>query len=619
MKADEIAQRLKEAREAYYNSETSLMSDGEFDGLEEQLRNLDAGHIYFSTVGTQASGEKIIHKIPMLSMGKAKTTGEAQKWVEKLKLDEKTSLLVEPKIDGLSATCLYSHGRLVHMATRGDGNIGQDVSHIAPYLKDVMEEISFTDQEVEIRGELYLPKNNIYDTGGRPLRNNCVGIINRKDDRSALHHVRFAAYQMVSPNPQVLPSTEHKKLQLLQQQGFHSVETQLIQSFEELELCYREYLDEKRDRWLYETDGLILMVNDCSLHEEIDSRWIVDHHHHYALALKPPSASAKTALVSVEWKVSRLGSLIPVAVFERIKLGGANIERASMHNGQFAKELQLLPGDTMVIERANDVIPYVRENLSRKDRKLEGFIHPLIPRSCPVCQSSLEEQGVHIKCSNLLCPERQIQQMLYWVRMSDMEQIAEGTLRQLYKANKIRKIQDLYNLKKDDFIGLEGFGEKKITNYLEQTTQSRSMTPQELISKLGIPLVQKKSLIKLGIESLQDFYDFQDDSYVIGQNILQWKSQSETMDLLEQLLSVIQLKEQTAISKGEICMTGKGPMGRKEISQLLEEQGYTVVSSVTKETVLLLTDNPLGNSTKLQKAKKYDVTISSYDSFLKNP
>jgi len=617
MNEDAIALQLSEAREAYYNSETPLMTDAEFDAMEEELRRLNPAHSYFSTVGISSSGKKISHSIPMLSMGKAKTVEDVSKWQEKLKLPENTSWIIEPKIDGLSATCLYRKGKLIHVASRGDGQEGQDISHIAPYLKDIPPEIHFSNEELEIRGELYLPKNSSYDTQGKPLRNNCVGLINRKEDRADLHHVRFASYQMVAHDNSILPATEEEKIKLLEQEGFHTIEYSLLNNKTEMKEVYSHYLEKDRDRWLYETDGLIVMLNQCSLHEEIDSRWVVDHHHHYAIALKPPAASRETKLINVEWQISRLGSLIPVAQFEPVQLGGAQLERATLHNFQFAKDLQLIPGDTLIIERANDVIPYVRGNKSSRDREIKGFIHPLIPRSCPSCSSELVEEGVHLKCSNNQCPERKVQSILYWVRMSGMEQIAEATIRQLILRQRISGIGDIYRLKAEDFEALEGFGEKKINNFLAQTEQSRHLNAQDFISKLGIPLVQKKSLKKLNINSLEDFLGFNDDTYAIGRNIIQWKSVPENRQLVDELVNVLQISRKEDLQEAvEICMTGKGPMGRKELTNLLEDKGFLISSSVTQSTRLLLTDNPEGNSSKLQKARKQGTPIRSYEDFL---
>ncbi|MBN2628844.1 MAG: hypothetical protein JXA95_19425 [Spirochaetales bacterium] len=618
MTVKEIVRQLEEARNAYYNEETPLMSDAAFDELEELLRSLDPQNSYFGSVGIGgSSGEagKIVHPHPMLSMGKAKTAAEVLKWMDRLALGEDTVYCEQPKIDGLGATCRYREGRLLYTATRGDGKIGQDISHIAAYVKDIPETIAFTREDVEIRGELYLPKDTTYDTKGKPLRNNCVGLINRKEDRGDLKHVRFVCYQIVSDRAE-LPGRESEKIALLNGAGFNTVEYHRVTS-DGVDTLYEKYLEEDRDRWLYETDGLILTVDDNTLHEGIDSRWVVDHHHHYAIALKPPAAGKETTLKTVEWQISRQGNLIPVAQFAPIELGGATLERASLHNAQFVREMMLIPGDRLLIERANDVIPYVRMNHSREGRSRESFIDPLIPRRCPVCSSPLEDRGVQLHCTNRECPERRIQSILYWVRQSDMEQVAEGTIRQLYKEKRVRGIKDLYTLGEKDFEGLEGFGEKKTSNFLNQAAEKRSMTATELIGKLGIPLIQQKALRKLGIQSLEDFWNFSDETYIIGQNLMAWRDDRENREFLEELLGVITVEESSPDETlGEVCMTGKGPLGRKELTELAEAKGYTVGSSVTRATVMLVCEDPEGNSSKLQKARKSGIPIVSYEEFL---
>jgi DNA ligase (NAD+) len=617
MTLNEIVTQLEDARQAYYNEGTSLMSDAAFDELEDLLRSMDPQNAYFSTVGidSEEKNGKISHTIPMLSMGKAKIAGDVHKWMDKLDLNEETIYCLQPKIDGLSATCRYRDGKLIYTATRGDGSVGQDISHIAAFMTDIPQNISFTKSDVEIRGELYLPKDTVYDTKGKPLRNNCVGLINRKEARDDLKYVRFVCYQIVSADPSVVPDKESEKISLLEKEGFHTVEYHLV-NYGDVESVYESYLETDRDRWLYETDGLILTINDNTLHQEIDNRWVVSHHHHYAIALKPPAAGKETTLVGVEWQISRQGNLIPVAQFLPIELGGAKLERASLHNAQFVRDLMLRPEDKMIIERANDVIPYVRANLSNQDRNRESHIDLLIPKRCPICNTLVEDRGVHIHCPNKDCPERQIQAILYWVRQSDMEQIAEGTVRQLYKEMKVRSIRDLYTLKEEDFQGLEGFGEKKISNFLSQASSKKHMNALELIGKLGIPLVQQKALKKLGISTLEDFRNFQDDTYIIGQNIIAWRNDRENEEFLEELLQVIEIEVTREDSKGEICMTGKGPMGRKELAALAEEKGYTLGSSVTKTTVLLVCDDPEGTSSKLQKARNNGIPLVSYEDFI---
>lgn len=618
MDIKEIVDKLIKAREFYYNSENPIMTDAEFDSLEELLRDKDPGNLYFSSVGSapvdkEAKSGKIIHKIPMLSMGKAKEISQIEKWIKKLSLPEDQVFCMQPKIDGLSATCHYTNGKLQYVATRGDGTAGQDISHIAPYIDDIKDNISFSANELEIRGELYLPKDTAYDTKGKPLRNNCVGLINRKEGQSDLKFVRFVSYQ-ISDNS--CSSTEAGKIELLKKEGFHTVTFSRVGSIEEINDYYSHYIDHNRDAWLYETDGLIIAVDDNTIHEEIDSRWVVDHHHHYAIAFKPPAAYKETVLTDIEWQVSRQGNVVPVAIFKPVILGGATLERASLHNFSFVESLLLEKGDVLVIERANDVIPYVRANKSNHERDASSFISEIIPQWCPSCGKPLHQSGVHLKCANEECPEQLIQKIIYWVKEAEIEQVSIGTIRSLYQSGKIRNIRDIYNLKSEDFENLEGFGEKKITNFIEQVYKSKELTPVEFISRLGIPLVQKKALKKLNISSIGDFMSFSDDTYVIGQNIIEWKNNETNMRYLDELMSVVSLSE-TRIGNflGSVAMTGKGPAGRKELVSRLEEMGYEFSSTVTADTDILLCEDPRGGSSKLQKAEKLGVKLISYSDF----
>ena len=234
------------------------------------------------------------------------------------------------------------------------------------------------------------------------------------------------------------------------------------------------------------------MIDDNRLHDVIDQRWVVDHHHHYALAFKPPSEALRTPLKGVVWQVSRQGNLTPVALFETVNIGGARLERASLHNAENVRRLRLATGDAIVVERANDVIPYVRENPRGADRP-EGFRDPsLWPGHCPSCGSGLMDAGVNIVCPDTECRDRVLQSVLYWIRQADVEQVALKTLETLYDAGKLRTIRDLYTLKAEDFHGLEGFGEKKIDNFIRQIALARTMSPTDFIVRLGIPMVQKK-------------------------------------------------------------------------------------------------------------------------------
>jgi DNA ligase (NAD+) len=607
----ELFQILQAAKQMYYNTGHSLLTDAQFDAIEDELRLLNPQHAYFSTVGNaEASGLKKEHRIPMLSADKCKNLAELAKWWQWLDLPVQTALVIEPKIDGLSATCTYVNGQLQYVATRGDGQIGQDISHIAPWVQTIPQQLH-KPLTLEVRGELYLPKDTAFDTKGKPLRNNCVGLINRKEVSTDLQYVHFAAYQLAGDD---LP-TELDALQFIQQAGFRSVPVMTCYDMDDMASYYQRYLDELRQEWEYETDGLIIIVNDRQWHAVLDQRKVVDHHHHYLIAFKPPAVAKETTVLRVEWQVSRQGHLIPVANFSPIDIGGATIERASLHNAKTVETLHICEGDHLLVERANDVIPYVKENMTHHtdDR------HIAMPLLCPSCQHSVEWVGVHLKCTNDTCAERQIQQILYWVRCCDMENIAEGTIRQLYKANLMTKVTDLYSITAQNLAGLEGFASKKIENFFTEIEKSRAMTTSQLISRLGIPLVQVKALQKLGIYSMDDFWQFDDTRYVIGQNMINWKQDHSNRALLTDLLTVLDIKDETVVqgnTQGVVCCTGSGPWPRQELWQKLSDMGYSVSDTLTKATTLLLCpDIEVSSSSKLTKAKKMGIAVQSYRQF----
>jgi len=639
---DALARRLRAAREAYYNSDSPLMSDDEFDALEEKMRKLAPGHHYFSTVGFFAGGsDKIEHSVPMLSMGKTKNMEGVRKWLARLKLESQTSIAVQPKVDGLSASICYESGILRYVSSRGDGAKGQNISHIARFIEDIPRTVSFTREPIEIRGELHLPKDTKFDTGGKSLRNNCVGLINRKDGHEDLRFVRFLAYQAMwrqkaaSDEAGKLDGrwwSELGKIGILAESGFYTFDKWLLQldnseNDEGLKLLidrigeiYEAYIGRLREEWNFETDGLIITLDDNRLHDEIDQRWVVDSHHHYAIAFKPPSKVARTVLREVMWQVSRQGNLTPVAAFDPVEMGGATVERASLHNAQNVQRLKLALGDMILVERANDVIPYIRENLGAVTRGDDFRGERIWPRHCRSCGSIPIERGVNIACPNSDCKERVLQAILYWIRQAGIEGIALKTLELLYDARKIREIRDLYNLEYSDFENLRGFAKKKIDGFLDHLASSRKMSPIELIACLGIPSIQKKTLKQLGISTLDDFFDFADSSHVSGQKIIEWKNEPGNLEFLRELLNVLEIHENNARNErlGTICLSGKAPMPRKKLTGILEELGWTVADMVTKNTIKVISDDIGGKSAKLKKAREIGIEIMSYDDFLSN-
>lgn len=618
----ELVEILNEANQLYYDSGgNSPLSDAEYDELLDELRTLDSTHPLLFQVGVRREenfiGEKnieqkIVHTVPMLSSAKVKSLSELFVWIEWLLLDT-LELLVQPKVDGLSATLYFNKGRLTYIATRGDGNTGQDISHIAPYVKGIVQNLPLA-VSVEIRGELYLPKNTDYVIHGRPLRNNCVGLINRKEVSSNLNYVHFVAYTLLNNE---IDTSQADRLELLRLWNFTVVEDYLCYTQEQIEQVVHSYLETLRESWLYETDGLVFIVNQTFLHSKIDGRKVVDKYHHYSMALKPPAQSKVSTLEGIEWQLSRQGACIPVGIFTAVQIGGVKITRATLHNAEHVEKLRLHLGHNIILERANDVIPFVRDNLDK--HLVESVQLDLIPCFCMSCGGVLKRETVHLKCINAHCPEVEIQSIIYWVKKLNMKEIGAKTIRKLYSLGKIRKPSDLYRLKCSDLEPLDGFADKRIENFLAEVEATRIMEPLVFLSILGIPLVGKKALLKLGIVTMQDFWDFNDQTYVIGKNIIKWRSDVHNSALLKDLLSILILENTKTFSdnrvKESVVFTGKAYTSRKDLTQLAVDNGYNVDSSVTKKTSFLVTDNKESTSNKIKQAKENGVLIMSYDEF----
>lgn len=601
-----LISKLNEAKEAYYNG-NALMTDEEFDNLEGELKEKDPLNNYFNTVGFITNGKnKVQHNIPMKSMNKEKTPEEIEKWMQSLGNYE---YLYMPKVDGVSCTIKYIDGKISYIATRGDGKIGMNITHIKDYVLGVPEELKES-LEIEIRGEIYLPVNTEYDTKGKSLRNNAAGILNRKSNQEDLSYLHFIGYDVINKDKF---QTHQDKIHFLKTNNFDSIYYELI-NYSQIQEVYNNYLNKLRNDWSYETDGLVIIVNDLGKHDEINDRYKEnDHHNFYNIALKPPSLGKETILKEIIWQMSRQGNLIPVALFTPVNIGGSTIQRATLNNASHVKELKLYIDDKIYVEKANDVIPYIKENRSKHTSS------NLIIESCPYCLEKLKSSGVHIQCSNDQCPEILIQRIIYWVKEAKMDNIAEGYIRLLFENKIIKEPLDLYKLQENDLVGIKGISTKKINSLLKAIKKDLRITFPSLLSRMNIPIVRKKALNKLNILTHMDFLHFKDDSSVIGNNLITWREKSSNKVLMERALSIFNITQEDIKIigvKGNICATGKSVYKRKDLIEMIESFGYVWSSSVNKDLNILLTDDVNSNSSKVMKAKKNkDIQIITYEEF----
>lgn len=599
-----LVDTLTEAKNAYYNSEDTILSDIEYDTLEAELLALNPHSDFFTKVGFKSRyGATIVHDHRMRSMQKGNFLDDIKKFSSKMPEVDEWSW--EHKIDGVSIDLEYNNRKLVVASTRGDGKSGQDVTHVINWVPNIPKQILF-EGHVFIRGECVLPRDTKFDTKGKPLRNIASGLVGRKEGHPDCSHLRFISYNVISSKIKFTVETD--KLNFLQEQGFDIVPHGKFKSLDDLQKIYIEYHTKIRDQLPYEIDGLIILPNQISIQEKYEDG--DEHHPYWAIAYKFPNQSKETRLVNIVGEISRLGTWVPVGVFEPVQIGGATIQNASLNNYENIRKLGIQIGDTVELQRANDVIPYINRIVKK------GCGPQPVPTHCPSCGTQLAIDGVHLVCKNHHgCKDQLVGKILYWVKSCEMDGISDSTVKTLFELGLVTSIKELYSLKASKLQGIEGFGESRIKNILEQIEKTKSMTTAEFISRLGIPSVGKKAVGNLGIKTVQDFETFNDSTYSVGQKIIEWKSNPLNMEIIRDLLGciIIETKRQGHI---KVCATGSAPIPRKELIKFLEDKGYEWVDSVGKDTQLLLTDDMNSSSSKLVKAKKLGIEIKLYSEVL---
>ena len=255
---------------------------------------------------------------------------------------------------------------------------------------------------------------------------------------------------------------EESKLRLLTAEGFNSLYDYSIisKTIYTIETQYNEYLNVLREKWLFETDGLVIVINSSDLQQNINNKWKVDHHNNFAIAIKSPFISKETTFRKIEWNPSRLGNIVPTGIFDEIDINGVKIQRATLNNYENVVKLNLHEGDKIIVARRNDVIPCIEKNLTKHEEK---FIIPL-ENICSDCQlKNIMREGVHLVCVNKDCPEQKIQQIVYWCEEMEIDNISESTIRTLYNNEIVLSILDLYEIEDfyESIMLLEGFGDRK--------------------------------------------------------------------------------------------------------------------------------------------------------------
>lgn len=636
----------------YHVDDDPIISDVEFDRLLIQLREMEAAHPEWITPDspTQRSGappadrfEKVRHPAPILSLANAFSDDDIHAWNERIaKLDDRVrtaEFVLEPKIDGLTVVLHYRNGVFAQGATRGDGEVGEDITQNLRTIKAIPLRIPVNDNGLQapeylvVRAEAFITladfeklNQRLSESGEKTYqnpRNTAAGSLRQLDSNLvAQRPLTILTYAIVSNNP---VETQWGTLEYLKKLGFPvSKLAQKCNSLEEMIMCARKW-QEQRDTIPYEVDGVVIKIDDLALADELG---FVGKDPRGALALKFPAQEVTTVLKAIEVNVGRTGVLTPYAVLEPVEVGGVIVKQATLHNFDYIAEKDIRVGDRVLLKRSGDVIPYIIGPIvDVRDGSEKEYI---IPTECPVCHKAVEniEGEVAWYCINSSCPAQIIRNIEHYVSRGAMDIVGLGIkiVEQLVDEGLVSDVADLYTLKKDELLDLEGFAEKKADNLLEAINASRTQPLSRLITALGIRGIGEiaavdlasryKDLDALGMAASEELERIEGFGPNMAKAIVDWFANSRNQEIIRKLKAagVWPLRDETASSQPQtlegkkFVVTGSlTDFTRSEIKAYISEHGGKVSDSVSGKTdYLVVGENP---GSKLDKAKTLGVTI----------
>ncbi len=654
---EKLVREINEHNYRYYVLDAPVISDEEYDTLFRELKDLEIKYGYIlSDSPTKRVGappldkfEKVRHTEPMLSLDNAFSHDEVREFDQRvkrfLKTDREIVYTVEPKYDGLAMELTYKKGLLERASTRGDGYEGEDVTTNVKTIKAIplrIESVSVPD-EIDIRGEVFMDidefekLNKEREKSGEPLfanpRNAAAGSVRQLDssitEKRKLH---MACYGVGAVNGVEFKSQTNfiawlKKAYFPVPSVFDEVAgiDKVIDAIKKIE--------EKRPTFSFETDGAVIKVNDFALQKELgfktrEPRW--------AVAYKFPAHQGTTQIEDIIASVGRTGAITPVAMLHPVRIGGVTVSRSTLHNWDEIDRKDIRIGDTVVVERAGDVIPHVVTVIKEKRSGKEKKIPP--PDKCPVCGSHVvrEEGEVAYRCIGLNCEAQVLEKIIHYASRGamDIEHLGEKNVELLYNQGMIRHFVDLYRLKKGQLLELPRYAEKSAQNLIDAIDRSRTTTLARFLYALGILHVGEYAakLLANNFEKLEDLYHVKRERIMeikqMGEKLadsiagfFQERENLQTLDALKKLGLKIANPDYKAAGtiKGKlpldgltVVITGTLSKPRDEIKELIERHGGRTTESVSKKTSYVLAGGDPGKN-KIDKAKELGIKIIDED------
>jgi len=613
MNLSQIETKLREAREAYYNDEP-IMPDAEYDALENVLRSMVPNHPLLKQVGATTSNgawAKAKHGCPMGSLSKTQTVAETRKWLADARAQ---SYCVMEKMDGASLALRYENGVFVQALTRGDGEIGEDITRNAARMKFPKKIASpYTGW---IRGEVMLTKHDfdLHFAGSKNPRNTANGTMKRHDG-SGCEHLTVFVYEFDAAN-----GNKSDSLRLAKMLGFETPVYAVCANSDEVETFYNDYCG-RRGNLPYEIDGLVVEVNDRDVRDQLG---VTDNRPKGAVAFKFPHMVLETTIRDVTWQVGKSGRVTPVAIFDTVHLAGADVSQASLHNVGFIKRLGgLRNGDRIMVSRRNDVIPAVESVLTSYDG--DYFAHP---DECPACNTRLDFEGEYLVCRGDNCPAQVVGSIRRWVDKIGVLHVGEGLIEALVDSCVVADIADLYRLTPSQMAHAMSSDGRMIgmviaQKAIENLSQRMTLDLHIFVGALGIPLFGRSmvkvlvdagfnTLDKLRAMTLYDMCGIDGIGPTKGKAFIDGLKARE--DLINRLLDEglkIKVPNTTGSMVGKsMCMTG---FRDAAMQAAFEAAGGTIKSSVGKGLTYLVAKDAGSDSSKMQKAQSLGVLVMTPD------
>ncbi len=613
---DDLVVQINQARLDYYNGQVKV-SDKVYDAWCDELRLLDPTNKALTAVGAPVNSAwtKAKHQIPMGSLNKINTPTEFSKWTDDNALSE--VLFVTQKLDGISIELIYEDGVLIQAITRGDGDIGEDITVNVRKMDGVKSQLSKAFNG-SIRGEIIMLKSKHkkhFSDKANP-RNAASGVSKRLDGVGS-EHLSIMFYQALGD---VDFNTEVEQFEWLKSLGLIIPDYWVFNNASEVNLHWRNYQDVDRDKLDYDIDGLVIHINDMAKQMSLGDK---DMRPLGAIAFKFDNETRESVIRDIIWQVGNSGRLTPVAVVDPVSLVGATVTRASIYNMSYIEDLGLDIGATVLVARANDVIPRIEELVKGTGKVAEP------PVSCPSCGGTLVMVGENLNCTNTeKCPAQVVGRIKNWVSDLNILEWGDTLIEKLVEAGKISTVADLYTLSVDDLASIDRMGKKSAKNCFESLWKNSEVSLDVFIGGLSIPMIGSttiRQIMNAGCDTLEKFGQLGATEFEMVPGVGPSKATSLANGLVQNQKVILDLLDNGVklkakvigkMSGSSVCFTGAMKNKRPVLEKMAADAGAEIKSSVGKGLTYLVIADPNSTSSKAVAARKMGTVLISEDEFL---